>query len=153
MEAKEHSVSLPSFLPFARGVGVPRAHLASVILTNTALGFGRFPVIADMFTAHHSLHTTLHCFPVGVPGKGSTEDSHSHRHTGSRVSDVSLILWFAAAQPSSLQYVHGSSAQQRRPRSTNDLTRLRQKAVLGEFPPSQHWSHQAGLGDIVLATS
>lgn len=77
MKAKEYPDSLASLLPLARGVGVSRAHLASVILTNAALGFGRFPVIADMFPAHHSLHTTLDCFPIGVPGKGSTEDSHT----------------------------------------------------------------------------
>lgn len=149
MKAKEHSVSLPLFLPFARGVGVSRAHLTSVIPTNAALGFGRLAAVVDVFTAHHGLHAALDCFPIGVPGKGSTGHLHSHRNIGSRVSNVSSILWFAAAQPSSLQHIH----QQRRPKSTNDLIRLRQKAVVGKVSPSQHMSHQAGLGDIVLATS
>lgn len=134
MKAKEYSVSLPLFLPFAGGVGVPRAHLASVFPTNAALGFGSLPAVAEVFTAHHSLHAALDCFPIGVPGKGSTEDLHSHRNIDLRVGNVSAILWFAATQPSSLQCIH----QQRRPKSTNALIRLRQKAVLGEFPLSQH---------------
>lgn len=96
------------FLSFARGMGFPCAHLASVILTNTALGFGRLPIIADMFTAHHSLHSTLDWFPIRVPGKHSREDLHSHTETGSRVNNNSFSLWFAAIQPSSLQYLHGS---------------------------------------------
>lgn len=98
MKAKECSVSLPSSLPFARGVGVSCAHLAGVILANTALGFGRLAVIADVFTAHHSLHATLDCFPIGVPGKGSTEDLHSHRNIGSGVRNVSFTLCFATIQ-------------------------------------------------------
>lgn len=59
------------FLSFARGGDVPSAHLSSVILTNTALGFGRLPVVADMSTAHHSLHAALDWFPVRVPGEHS----------------------------------------------------------------------------------
>lgn len=62
------------FLSFVRGVYVPYAHLASVILTNTVLGFGRLPIIADMFTAHHSLHNTMDWFPICVPGKHGRED-------------------------------------------------------------------------------
>lgn len=108
MEAKEYFVFVPLFLLFARAVGVSGAHLASVILTDTALGFGRLPVIANVFSAHHSLHAALDCFPIGVPGKGSTEDSHT-KNTGSRVSDVSFSPWFAAGQPSSLQCAHQCS--------------------------------------------
>lgn len=117
MKAKDYSVSLPLFLVFAGGVGVPRAHLSSVFPTNTALGFGRLPAVAEVFTAHHSLHAALDCFPIGVPGKGSTGDLH--RNIGSRVGNVSSILWFAAIQPSSLQCIY----QQRRPKTTNDLIR------------------------------
>lgn len=138
---------------FCRRGGCSRAHLATVVLADTALGFGGPAVIADVFAAHHGLHAALHCLPIAVPGKGSTEGLHSHRNTASGVRNVSFTLWFAAIQPSSLQYIHGSSAQQRRPRSTNGLIRLRQKALVGELSPSQHQLHQAGLGDTVLATS
>lgn len=61
----------------------------------------------------------------------------THKNIGSRVTEVSFSLWFAAVQPSSLETIHGSSAQERRPRSTNDLIRLRQRAVVGEFSSSQ----------------